>query len=319
MLGLRRLNLIDAAHRYMKILLTGVNGQVGRALQKSLAAHTVIAVDRAKLDLSQPDQIQQCVRSIQPQLIIHPAAYTAVDQAETEPALAHAVNAIAPQCLAEEAARIGAGMVHFSTDYVYDGQKEGAYLESDAVHPLSQYGRTKLAGEQAVQAVGLPHLILRTSWVYSADGSNFLKTMLRLFATREVLNVVDDQYGAPTSSDTIATAVAQLVMRWHQQDADQSGIYHLVNQGATSWYGFANEIKQQYLQHRSSRQWPDLRLQQLNPIPSDAYPTPAKRPKNSTLSTEKLVQQFGIELIPWHQALEALFYEQSLDAHIVRA
>lgn len=287
----------------MKILLTGVHGQVGGALLHTLKDHQVVGVDRSQLDLSRPEQIQACIEQVRPQLIIHPAAYTAVDQAESEPALAHTINAVAPRLIAEAAARIGAGLIHFSTDYVYDGQKARPYLETDATHPLSVYGRSKLAGEHAIQAVGLPHLILRTSWVFGAEGKNFLNTMLRLFSQREDLSVVDDQFGAPTSARSIAQATALLVERWAPLDTPATGIYHMVNHGETTWYGFAQEIYAQYLSLQTTRGWPALSLKQLLPINTADYPTPAVRPKNSRLSTLKLETQFGIQLSPWQLAL----------------
>lgn len=291
-----------------RILLTGVNGQVGQALQQQLAQshHTawqVIACDRRQLDLSNPDQIRAVVRELSPHLIINPAAYTAVDKAESEPELAYAVNAVAPGVLAEEAARLQASLIHFSTDYVYDGTKPSAYLESDDTHPSSIYGASKLAGELAIGQVGLPHLILRTSWVYGSHGKNFLKTIIRLAQARESLHIVADQYGAPTADHAIAQATGELVMRWQPENSSQSGIYHLVNAGETSWHGFATEIVRQYRALEASREWPKLAVADILPIETVEYPTPAKRPENSRLSTHKLKQVFGVSLPEWTVSL----------------
>jgi dTDP-4-dehydrorhamnose reductase len=225
-----------------KILLTGVNGQVGHALKTKFLHDEVIALSREQLDLSKVHDIRRVVREIKPNLIINPAAYTAVDKAESEPELVFAINTTAPQILAEEAARLNAAFIHFSTDYVYDGTKNSAYLESDETNPASVYGKSKLAGEEAIRQVALPHLILRTSWVYGAYGKNFLKTILRLGAERDNLRIVADQFGAPTSSESIADAVVQLVNAWDTKQENQTGIYHLTNSGETSWHGFSCEI-----------------------------------------------------------------------------
>ncbi len=287
--------------------MTGINGQVGHALLPKLMDYTVTAVSRDTLDLSQADAIRDIIREIKPDLIINPAAYTAVDKAESEPELAHAVNAAAPQVIAEEAARLGAAFIHFSTDYVYDGNKQSPYLESDAVNPQSVYGKTKLAGEEAILAVGLPHLILRTSWVYGAYGKNFLKTILRLAAERETLGIVADQIGAPTARDSIADAVVQLVQQWAADEA-ASGVYHLTNTGETSWHGFACEIVRQYaeMQHQ-----PTLKADVANikPLTTAEYPTPAARPANSCLSHEKLKQVFGLTLPSWQAGLKAVMHQ----------
>ena len=223
-----------------RILLTGKNGQVGWELQRTLAPlGEVVVLDRRQLDLSDPDQIRERVREISPDLIVNAAAYTAVDRAEAEPEPAMAVNGTAPGLLAEEAKRIGAAIIHYSTDYVFDGAKTTPYTEEDAPNPLNVYGRTKLAGEQAVQAAGVPHLILRTSWVYGMRGKNFLLTILRLAREREELKIVDDQIGAPTWSRTIAEATAQILTSGAWPVSGASGIYHLTASGSTSWYGFA--------------------------------------------------------------------------------
>lgn len=302
-----------------KILLTGVSGQVGHALQQQLALELanewqIVACDRQQLDLTQPEHIRRAVRDIAPDLIIHPAAYTAVDKAESERELAYAINATAPGVLAEEAATLNAGLIHFSTDYVYDGAKDALYTETDAVNPLSVYGASKLAGEEAIRRIGLPHLILRTSWVYGSYGKNFLKTIIRLAQEREHLRIVADQYGAPTADTAIAKAVTELVTRWHQEDVTQSGVYHLVNSGETSWFGFASEIVTQYRALESVRGWPPLAVNEVQPIAAAEYPTPAKRPANSRLSTAKLEQTFGVTLPEWSIALNQVMAELAMTA-----
>ena len=289
----------------MKILLTGVNGQVGWELQRTLAPlGEVIAVDRRRLDLADGAAIRRSVAAIAPDLIVNPAAYTAVDKAEAEPDLAHAINAAAPGELAQAAAARGIPLVHFSTDYVFDGRKPGAYTEDDAPNPLGVYGATKLAGEQAVQRAGAPHLILRTSWVYGLRGRNFLLTMQRLARERDTLAVVDDQFGAPTWSRLIAEATALVIARWLERpdQTASSGLYHLSCGGRTSWHGFTAAI----LAHLSK---PDEKLARLTAIPSASYPTPASRPANSQLACDKLAVNFGVRLPDWEQAL-ALCLEQ---------
>lgn len=303
-----------------KILLTGVNGQVGHAIaaqlyQQPIAEVALVSCTRQQLDLSQPEHIRQVIRQVKPDLIINPAAYTAVDQAESERELAYAINAIAPKIIAEEAARLNAALIHFSTDYVYDGSKVDAYLETDAVNPVSVYGASKLAGEQAIAAVGLPHLILRTSWVYGRHGKNFLKTILRLAQGREQLRIVADQHGAPTADTAIAEAVTQLIERWHPLNAEQTGIYHLVNGGETTWYGFASEIVTQYQARAQQQGWPSLMLKELQAISSAEYPTPARRPKNSRLVTDKLAQVFGLRLPDWEISLGQVMATLSDVAH----
>lgn len=283
-----------------RILLTGVNGQVGHALLPQLSGHQVIALSRHELDLSNVDTIRSVIREIKPDLIINPAAYTAVDKAESELDLAYAINAIAPQVIAEEAAKLGSALIHFSTDYVYDGLKNVPYVETDAVNPQSVYGKSKLAGELAIQTVGLPHLILRTSWVYGTYGKNFLKTILRLASEREQLGIVADQIGAPTSSISIASVLKQLVAQW---DGQQSGVYHFTNTGNTSWHGFACEIVRQY---KASNHQPVLMtdMQAIKPLTTADYPTPASRPANSCLDNAKLQQDFGIALPTWQAGLQ---------------
>lgn len=288
-----------------KILLTGVNGQVGHALQKKLHSHQVFAVNREQLDLSDKDAIRRVVQTIQPDLIINPAAYTAVDKAESESDLAYAINAIAPQILAEEAAKLNAALIHFSTDYVYDGSKIGDYVETDVVNPLSVYGKSKLAGEDAIRAVGLPHLILRTSWVYGAYGKNFLKTIIRLASERDSLRIVADQFGAPTSAESIADAVVELLAVWQPQQEKQSGIYHFTNQGKTSWHGFSCAIVNEYNRLANAKNGVLLKaaVENIAAITTADYPTPAARPANSTLNNQKLKQTFNVALPSWEQGL----------------
>lgn len=278
----------------MKILLTGATGQVGYELERSLQPlGEVIAVDRARMDLSDLQQVRTVIRTVRPDLIVNPAAYTAVDKAESEPALAQTINAHAPAVMAEEAKALGARIVHFSTDYVFDGTKEGPYLETDQPNPASVYGRTKLEGEQAIIAAAIPHLILRTSWVYGMRGKNFLLTMLRLAKERNELRVVDDQHGAPTWSRTIGDTTASLLMQakrpgWWEAN---TGIYHLSSRGATTWCGFAKAIMENA----------GLDCEVL-PITTDEYPLPARRPGNSLMSAAKLTEQFS-SLPDWRKAL----------------
>ena len=281
----------------MKILLLGQHGQVSQELQRSLNGQAELTVlSREQLDLAQPELIRQHVQRLRPELIINAAAHTAVDQAESEPELAFTINATAPGILAELAAELGAPLIHYSTDYVFDGSHTEPYRESDATHPLSVYGRSKLAGEQAIQAVGGMHLILRTSWVYSQHGKNFLLTMQRLLQERESLSVVDDQIGAPTWAGTIAQATAQLIEQWRSGHAGPWGVYHLTAQGETSWFGFASAIAEHLRSQGKS-------VATLQPIPSSAYPTPAQRPLNSRLDCSSLQQDWHVQLPDWQAAL----------------
>jgi len=286
-----------------KILLTGLNGQVGHTLLPKLSNFEVLGLSRHELDLTNVDEIRRVLREIKPSLIINPAAYTAVDKAESEAGLAFAINAIAPQIFAEEADKLGAALIHFSTDYVYDGKKSAPYVETDASNPMSVYAKSKLAGEEAIRAVGLPHLILRTSWVYGAYGKNFLKTILRLAGERDSLRIVADQLGAPTSSECIADVVVELIENWQPAQESQSGTYHLTNTGFTSWYGFACEIVNEYNKLGIE---PALktRVENIAAITTADYPTPAARPTNSRLSNSKLKQTFDIELPTWQQGLK---------------
>ncbi|HEV7816077.1 MAG TPA: dTDP-4-dehydrorhamnose reductase [Janthinobacterium sp.] len=286
----------------MKILLTGKSGQLGYELERSLQGlGEVVALDRAALDLSDLDQVRDVIRAVQPGLIVNPAAYTAVDKAESEPALAQRINAEAPAVMAQEAARLGAAMVHYSTDYVFDGSKATPYLEDDATGPLNVYGASKLAGEQAIAAAGIPHLILRTSWVYGMRGKNFLLTMLRLAREREELRIVDDQHGAPTWSRTIADTSALILAQARAGGAgwwaENSGVYHLSSQGRTTWFGFTQAIL--------AAAQIDCRL---IPISSAEYPVPARRPLNSRLSSDRLIGRF-CHLPDWQEALRLCLAE----------
>lgn len=279
----------------MRILLTGKNGQVGYELERSLQGlGELVAVDRSQMDLSDLDQIRAVIRDVQPTLIINPAAYTAVDKAESEPELAMRINGEAPGVMAEEARKLGAGMIHYSTDYVFDGSKDGAYTEDDPTCPVNVYGRSKLAGEQAVAAAGIPHLILRTSWVYGTRGKNFLLTIRRLAAERDTLSIVSDQFGAPTWARTIADTTAHIVASNGGVIAPvTSGIYHLTAQGRTSWHGFTEAI----VAHPSTAGKPVVK-----PILAAEYPVPARRPQNSSLSCERLTGTF-CGLPQWDAAL----------------
>ena len=286
-----------------KILLTGVNGQVGHALLPKLSKFQVLALSRNALDLANQDDIRRVVRETKPDLIINSAAYTAVDKAESETGLAYAINEKAVQTLAEAAARLDATLIHFSTDYVYDGTKNAPYVETDATNPMGVYAKSKLAGEEAIRAVGLPHLILRTSWVYGAYGKNFLKTIIRLASERESLHIVADQFGAPTNGESIADAVVMLIENWQPEQENQIGVYHLTNAGFTSWYDFSCEIVNEYNKLGIE---PPLKthVENIAAITTADYPTPAARPANSRLNNSKLKQTFGIELSTWHQGLQ---------------
>lgn len=285
-----------------RILLLGRNGQVGWELQRTLAPlGEVVALGRDDVDLAAPDQIRAAVRAHLPRVIVNAAAYTAVDRAESEPDAAFAINARAPGILAEEAARAGALFVHYSTDYVFDGSGTRPYTEEDEVGPRSVYGRSKLEGEQAVQAACEAHLVFRTSWVYGTRGANFLRTMLRLFAEREEVRVVADQHGAPTWSRMIAEATALVLGPACAGVAQRSGVYHLTAGGATTWHGFASAI------HGAVAGGCATRV--VTPIGTEDYPTPASRPAYSVLSTEKLRNELGVVLPDWEDSLALVLAE----------
>jgi dTDP-4-dehydrorhamnose reductase len=280
----------------MRILLTGGTGQLGSALRTALMPlGDVVVVGHKEMDLSKPAAVRESVRTARPDVIVNAAAYTAVDAAESEEAVAFAVNCGGPAVLAEEAARIGALLVHFSSDYVFDGESPEPYVETDAPKPLNAYGRSKLAGERALQDSACRYLIFRTSWVYSEQGKNFLLTMLRLAHEGQPLRVVDDQHGAPTSSHMIAAATAKVLAT----PGDHSGLYHMTAAGATTWHGFARAIFQ------ASNMEADLL-----PIASSEYKSAARRPRNSLLDNGKLASRFHIRLPSWeegmHQVLQAL-------------
>lgn len=288
----------------MKILITGQHGQVSQALQQQLHdLGELIVLGRDQLDLANPEQIRQQIRAQRPHLIINAAAHTAVDLAESEPDAAFAINAIAPGVLAEEAKALGIPLIHYSTDYVFDGSKPAPYTEADPPNPLSIYGQSKLAGERAIAAVGGEYLILRTSWVYSNHGKNFLLTMQRLLQEKPQMRIVADQIGAPTWAGTITASTRALIERWQAGKPGQWGIYHLTAQGETSWFGFAEAIGHQ------------LRAQgkacaELEAIASSAYPTPAKRPLNSRLDCSHLQQQWHVSQPQWQDALRECLAQQ---------
>ncbi len=286
----------------MKILLLGKTGQVGgaltpllRQLAGSSADEAVVTLGRADVDLSDAAALAQAVQQVQPSLIVNAAAHTAVDRAETEPDIAFAINAVAPGVLAEQAAKLNALLVHYSTDYVFDGSQRTPYRESDPTHPLGVYGESKLAGEQAVQASGCRHLLLRTSWVYDSTGRNFLTTMLRLAKQHGKLRVVGDQHGSPTSAALIAEATVHLIRCALDQPDLAGGLYHLTAQGQTTWHGFAQAIMR-----KAGLDVP------IEAITTADYPTPAKRPAYSVLDSSKLQREFNYRLPDWRQALDAL-------------
>ena len=282
-----------------RILLLGAGGQLGMQLRKSLTGKTdLIALTRAEVDLTDADAVRKAVQYASPEIVINAAAYTAVDRAESEPELAHKINAFAPGILAEEMTRIGGWLLHYSTDYVFDGSGSKPWLETDPNGPLGVYGKTKLDGELAIAATGCRHITMRTSWVYAAEGKNFLHTMLRLGREKERMTIVDDQIGAPTSAEAITDASMSVLAALPALEnyATVSGTYHLACRGETSWYGFAAAIFSAF----ASRQKPP----ELLPIPTESYPTPAKRPKNSRLNCDKFHQQFAFTMPDWQDALQ---------------
>ncbi len=279
----------------MKILLTGCAGQLGRELKRSLASlGEVVACDRRQIDLADPDAVRDAVRAIAPDAIVNAAAYTAVDKAEAEPATAGAINTVAPGILADEAQRLGALLVHYSTDYVFDGAKPTPYIEDDVTAPLSAYGRSKRDGDLAIAASGARYLILRTSWVYGLHGANFMKTMLRLAREHDELRVVDDQIGAPTWTRHLADATAMILAR----DETPQGVYHLAAAGETSWHGYAEAIVAEARVAGLLEKLPGVRR-----ITSADYPLPALRPTNSRLDCSRFHRDFGLALPDWRTGL----------------
>lgn len=289
-----------------KFLILGAQGQLGIELQSAFQdAGQVIAYGRPTCDLGDPVSIRAAIRAVQPDVILNAAAYTAVDRAESEPDLAMRINGDAPGILAEEARKIRALLIHYSSDYVFDGSKNEPWVEDDPVNPLNIYGATKLAGEKHIQQVGGRFQIFRTSWVFSPHGNNFLRTMLRLGNERSELRVVDDQKGAPTSAAALAAATHSVVDRTTLNAEDEpAGIYHMTCAGETTWYGFAQSI---FAKAQAEKPWASITA-----IPGSEYPTPARRPANSVLSNEKLKAVFGIELPSWKTALDDALQSMSL-------
>jgi len=288
----------------MKILICGQHGQVSRELQQRLQGlGELIVLGRDQLDLANAEQIRQQVRAHRPSLIINAAAHTAVDQAESEPDAAFAINAIAPGILAEEAKALGIPLIHYSTDSVFDGSKPAPYTEADTPNPLGVYGQSKLAGEQAIAAVGGQYLVLRTSWVYSNHGNNFLLTMQRLLQEKPQMRIVADQIGAPTWAGSIANSTLALIERWQAGTAGEWGVYHLTAQGETSWFGFAEAIGEHLRKQGKA-------CAELEAIPSSAYPTPAQRPLNSRLDCSRLQQQWHVSQPQWQDALRECLAQQ---------
>jgi dTDP-4-dehydrorhamnose reductase len=296
----------------LKILLLGKNGQVGWELQRSLAPlGEVLALDRHSTyhcgDLSKPEQLAQTVLTYKPDFIVNAAAHTAVDKAESEPELAKVLNTEAPAALAKAAAQVGAWLVHYSTDYVFDGSGTHARQEGEGTGPLSVYGQTKLDGEKAIFASGCKYLIFRTSWVYAARGGNFAKTMLRLAQERDKLTIINDQHGAPTGADLIADVTAHAMRRvLNTQNISFSGVYHLVASGETTWHGYASHVITQAKAIKPELGW---KVVNFDSVTTSAFPTPAKRPLNSRLCTYKLQHAFGLVLPPWQQGVKRMLTE----------
>jgi dTDP-4-dehydrorhamnose reductase len=296
----------------MKILLLGKDGQVGWELQRSLAPlGEVLALDRHSTtycgDISRPEELAQTVLAYKPDFIVNAAAHTAVDKAESESELAKVLNVDAPAALAKAAAQVGAWLVHYSTDYVFDGSGTHARQEGEGTGPLSVYGQTKLDGEKAIVASGCKYLIFRTSWVYAARGGNFAKTMLRLAQEREKLTIINDQYGAPTAADLIADVTAHAVRRvLNTQNISFGGVYHLVASGETTWHGYASHVIEKAKAMKPELGW---KVAEIAPVPTSAFPTPAKRPANSRLCTHKLQQAFGLVMPPWQQGVDRMLAE----------
>ena len=292
----------------MKILVTGKNGQVGHELMRSLAPlGQVVGVDVKECDLAQSAAIDALLERVRPDIIINPAAYTEVDKAESQPTIAHAVNAQAPKLLARYAARHNIPIIHFSTDYVFDGKKEGAYVEDDEANPTSVYGKTKWLGEDSVRKLAAKHIIIRTSWVFGSHGVNFLKTMLKLASERDKLSVVSDQFGAPTSARLLADAVAQIVTELGEPGSYRKyGTYHVAARGETSWHGYAQVVVEKAIKHGMAVK---INPKDIKPISSKEYPMPAPRPSNSRLDTTKVSTVFSVSLHKWQDEVEKVIKE----------
>lgn len=298
------------------LLVTGKNGQVGVELVKALASFgEVIAPPREAMDLTNPESIRSMIRAVRPLWIVNPAAYTAVDKAESEPELAYAINAEAVKVIAEEAQQVGAGVIHFSTDYVFDGRSSTPYTETDVTNPVSVYGASKLAGEIALAESGAACMIFRTSWVYGTGGKNFLKTILKLAEEREQLRVVADQHGAPTWSRDLAEMTAHVIRRCEDMSAQNgeqpfkafarlNGVYHAAGSGETTWYEFASEA----IRLQRGRK-PDRRFAEIEAITTADYPTPARRPESSRLNCGKLEEKFGWRMMDWRESLQKVLGE----------
>ena len=295
----------------MKILLLGKNGQVGWELQRSLAPlGEVVALDfdspgPLKADFTVPESLAATVRAVAPQIIVNAAAHTAVDKAESEPDFARLLNADSPAVLAREAKTLGAWLMHYSTDYVFDGSGSTPWLEDSPTGPLSVYGATKLEGEDAIRASGCRHLIFRTSWVYAARGGNFAKTMLKLAKERDTLKVIDDQIGSPTGADLLADLTAH-ALRAALVHPELAGTYHAVAQGGTSWHGYARHVIEFA---RAAGQPIKVAPEAIHAVPTSAFPTPARRPANSRMNTHKLRSAFGLTLPPWQAGVERMLIE----------
>jgi dTDP-4-dehydrorhamnose reductase len=313
------------------ILLTGKNGQIGAELLRFLPQlGEVVALDREHLDLSKPDDISRTIREVQPQLIVNAAAYTAVDQAETDETMAQAVNGEAPGVMAEEAKKIGAALIHYSTDYVFDGSKETPYDETDAANPINVYGKTKFAGEQAIRSSCAPHLIFRTAWVYATRGRNFLLTILHLATEREELRIVNDQVGAPVCASNLAAATSKILAGMCERNnggfvfPEASGTYHMSAEGQTTWYDFAKTILEKA--ETTSRDLPwlaaatsgrPLIARRVIPISTEEFRSPTPRPAYSVLSNCRLIQTFGVALPDWRTQLQRCFVSESIAANLL--
>ncbi len=302
-----------------RLLVTGGSGQVGGALLRTLAPlGEVIALDRAELDLANADSIRHAMREVQPRWVVNAGAYTAVDKAESEHELARAINTVAPGVFGEEAKKIGAAVIHFSTDYVFNGEKSTPYIETDATGPLNVYGRSKLEGERGLAASGAAHLIFRTSWVYGATGKNFLRSILRMAQEREVLRIVADQHGAPTWSEELARMTARAIAHLEEtakaislenRVAAASGVYHATGSGETTWFAFAQAIVEE-----ARERHPNAKLAAVEPIATAEYPTPAPRPKNSRLDCGKLERTFGWRMTEWRDSVRRVVAELEREA-----